>query len=145
VFFDYFVSGDRSLTHARGSRIEGIGRPRVEASFLRDAIDLMVKVPDAAAVAAMHWLSAALGRRVGGSTGTIFYGALPLLQRLHLAGEAASVVLILCDGGERYAHSYYNAGWLAEQGIDPAPHAAAVRSLAERGEAQAWAVREAAR
>ena len=58
VFFDYYASGDRTLDHPRGSRIEGIGRPRVEASFMRDAIDAMVKVPDAASVAAMHWLSA---------------------------------------------------------------------------------------
>jgi cysteine synthase A len=141
VFFDYYASGDRTLTHARGSRIEGIGRPRVEASFMRDAIDAMVKVPDAASVAAMQWLSATLGRRVGGSTGTIFYGALPLLERLHESGEAASAVLILCDGGERYAHSYYNADWLAAQGLDPSPDFARVRAFAERGEAQDWPVR----
>jgi cysteine synthase A len=141
VFFDYYATGDRTLTHPRGSRIEGIGRPRVEASFMRDAIDLMVKVPDAASVAAMHWLSAILGRRVGGSTGTIFYGALPLLEELHGKGEAASVVLILCDGGERYAHSYYDADWLAAEGLDPAPELARLRGLVERGEAQAWPVR----
>jgi cysteine synthase A len=141
VFFDYYASGDRMLTHPRGSRIEGIGRPRVESSFLRNAIDAMVKVPDAASVAAMHWLSAALGRRVGGSTGTILYGALPLLQRLHEAGEAASVVLVLCDGGERYAHSYYNDAWLADHGLDPAPFMADVRALLERGEPRDWPVR----
>jgi cysteine synthase A len=140
VFFDYYVSGNRALTHPRGSRIEGIGRPRVEASFMRDAIDAMVKVPDAASVAAMHWLSAALGRRVGGSTGTIFYGALPLLERLHASGDSASVVLILCDGGERYAHSYYNAAWLADHGLDPSPHLARLRALVERGEPQEWPV-----
>jgi len=31
VFFDYFAGGDRRLTCERASRIEGIGRPRVEA------------------------------------------------------------------------------------------------------------------
>jgi cysteine synthase A len=141
VFFDYYVSADRTLTHPHGSRIEGIGRPRVEASFMRDAIDGMAKVPDAASVAAMQWLSAALGRRVGGSTGTIFYGALPLLERLLREGVPASVVLILCDGGERYAHSYYNPQWLAQQALDPAPHLAMLRGLVERGEPQAWPVK----
>jgi cysteine synthase A len=33
VFFDYYQSGDASLRLDCGSRIEGIGRPRVEASF----------------------------------------------------------------------------------------------------------------
>ncbi|VFT64444.1 cysteine synthase [Pseudomonas aeruginosa] len=47
VFFDAYVSGDRGLTLDCGSRIEGIGRPRVEASFLPEVIDAMVKVPDA--------------------------------------------------------------------------------------------------
>ena len=101
----------------------------------------MVKVPDAASVAAMHWVSTALNRRVGGSTGTIFFGALPLLERLHAEGRSASVVLILCDGGERYAHSYYNPAWLAQQGIDPEPDEASLRALVERGEPQDWALR----
>jgi cysteine synthase A len=143
VFFDYFTSGDRTLVHPWGSRIEGIGRPRVEASFLRDAIDAMAGVPDAGSVAAMHWLSATLGRRVGGSTGTILYGALPLLQRMHADGEAGSVVLLLCDGGEHYAHSYYNERWLAAEELDPAPHLARIRAFVERGEPQSWPVREA--
>jgi len=33
VFFDYYLSGDAGLRLECGSRIEGIGRPRVEASF----------------------------------------------------------------------------------------------------------------
>ena len=39
-------SRDASLRLDCGSRIEGIGRPRVEASFLPKVIDAMVKVPD---------------------------------------------------------------------------------------------------
>jgi len=31
------------------------------------------------------------------------------------------VVAILCDGGERYATSYYCDAWLAQQGYDLAP------------------------
>ena len=29
------------------------------------------------------------------------------------AGESGSIVAILCDGGERYQHSYYNDAWVA--------------------------------
>lgn len=75
VFFDAYVSGDRGLTLDCGSRIEGIGRPRVEASFLPEVIDAMVKVPDAWSLAAMHYLARRLGRRVGGSSGTNLIGA----------------------------------------------------------------------
>jgi cysteine synthase A len=34
------------------------------------------------------------------------------------AGRGGSVVTILCDAGERYAHSYYNADWYVDRGID---------------------------
>ena len=65
VFFDHYVTGDRDIRHDRGSRIEGIGRPRVEASFLRSVLDAMVKIPDVWSVAAMLALSQRLGRLVG--------------------------------------------------------------------------------
>ena len=145
VFFDHYETGDRGLTCERASRIEGIGRPRVEDSFIRESIDAMVKVPDAASVAAIHWLQRTIGRRAGGSTGTILYGALPLLQRMVQADEHGSVVLVMCDGGERYVHSYYDTDWLAANGLDPAPYLPRIAAFLERGEAQAWDVRECRR
>src|SRR6187402_561491 len=69
VFAAYHRSGDAGLA-AAGSRIEGIGRPRVEASFIRTVIDRMVEVADVDSLAAMRALSQLLGRRVGPSTGT---------------------------------------------------------------------------
>jgi cysteine synthase A len=145
VFFDYYASGDRSLTCGRASRIEGIGRPRVEASFIRESIDTMVKVPDAASIAAIHWLQRAIGRRAGGSTGTILYGAAPLLQRMVLAGEQGSVVLVMCDGGERYAHSYYDAAWLKQNGLNLGEYLPRIEAFFERGEPQQWNARECRR
>lgn len=123
VFFDYYVGalsgeGDPALVHANGSRIEGIGRPRVEPSFIPSCIDVMAKVPDALSLAAMRWVSGALGRRVGGSTGTNFVGVLQVAQRMKSAGRVGSIVLVLCDGGERYAHSYYDPDWYRANGID---------------------------
>ena len=144
VFFDFYATGDCSLTCERASRIEGIGRPRVEASFIGESIDRMIKVPDAASIAAIHWLQRVIGRRAGGSTGTILSAAAPLLQRMASAGENGSVVLVMCDGGERYAHSYYDAAWLAANGIDPAPYLPRIAALLERGEPQEWQVRQCA-
>ncbi|MGN5868396.1 PLP-dependent cysteine synthase family protein, partial [Pseudomonas aeruginosa] len=70
-----YVSGDRGLTLDCGSRIVVSGRPRVEASFLSEVIDAMVKVPDAWSLAAMNYLARRLGGRVGGSSGTNLIGA----------------------------------------------------------------------
>ena len=118
VFFDHYVSRDPHLVLDRGSRIEGIGRPRVEASFMPAALDAMVKVPDVWSLAAMHALSVRLGRPVGGSTGTNLIAALACAQHMHVRGEPGSIVTLLCDGGERYRQSYYNDAWLRDNGLD---------------------------
>ncbi len=85
-----------------GSKIEGIGRPRVEPSFIPDVVDEMLRVPDAASVATAHWLETQLGRKVGASTGTNMWGALQLAARMREEGRTGSVVTLLCDSGERY-------------------------------------------
>ena len=64
--------GRRRLARA----LKGSGRPRVEASFLPQVIDAMIRVPDVWSLAAMHELSARLGYPVGGSSGTNLIGAL---------------------------------------------------------------------
>jgi len=120
----------RQLASTGGSRIEGIGRPRVEASFLPSCVDAMVKVPDDLSLAAMRHVSARLGRRVGGSTGTNFVGVLLAAERMQAAGRGGSIVTILCDAGERYAHSYYNPAWYAAQGIDTAGSDARIAAAA---------------
>ncbi|HPA02287.1 MAG TPA: PLP-dependent cysteine synthase family protein [Chiayiivirga sp.] len=135
VFFDYYRSAqagcaDPGLTHHCGSRIEGIGRPRVEPSFIPACVDAMVKVPDALGLAAMRYVSRRLGRRVGGSTGTNFVGVLLAARRLRGEGREGSIVTILCDGGERYAHSYYSDAWYRERGIDTVESDAQIAALA---------------
>ncbi|GAB3281063.1 PLP-dependent cysteine synthase family protein [Parahaliea aestuarii] len=122
VFFDYFHSGDRSLVSQQGSRIEGIGRPRVEPSFVASVIDEMIKVPDAASYATIHFLEKLLNRRCGGSTGTNLYAAFQLISRLNAEGRKASVVSMICDSGERYLNTYYNPQWLADNGFEIAPY-----------------------
>ena len=134
VFYDYYcgcADGARNsqLTLPRGSGIEGIGRPRVEASFIPQCIDAMVKVPDELSLAAMRHVSRRLGRRVGGSTGTNFIGVLAAARQMQEADESGSIVTILCDSGERYAHSYYSADWYAQQGIDIAAGDALIEAV----------------
>jgi cysteine synthase len=133
VFFDHYISGDPALTLAQGSRIEGIGRPRVEASFVPGVLDAMVKVPDLWSLAAMHALSVRLGRRVGGSTGTNLVAALACAQALQDQGGVGSIVTLLCDDGERYRHSYFNDAWLQSQGLECGPESDAIDALMDRG------------
>ncbi|GHE10262.1 PLP-dependent cysteine synthase family protein [Klenkia taihuensis] len=121
AFFPGWRDGDPAAV-GRPSRIEGIGRPRVEPSFVPTIVDRMFCVPDAASIAAMRHLETVTGRRAGGSTGTNLWGAFQLVAELVAAGRRGSVVTLLCDGGERYAHTYYSDAWLAEQGLDLEPH-----------------------
>ncbi|GLY98290.1 PLP-dependent cysteine synthase family protein [Actinoplanes sp. NBRC 103695] len=132
AFWPAYVSGDFDHCSGRGSRIEGIGRPRVEPSFQPAVVDRMVQVPDAASLAAMRAGSEILGRRIGGSTGTNLWGAFGLIASMRATGRQGSVVTLICDGGERYADTYYSDAWVAGQGLDLAPHRQVIdRFLAE--------------
>lgn len=142
VFFDAYASGDPTLQIEAGSLIEGIGRPRVERSFIPSVIDRMARIPDLASLAALRYLEKSLGRRCGGSTGTNFIAALQLARRMHGAGEAGSIVMVLCDGGERYTQTYYNDAWLRERDFDVGPAEWAIAQSAEQGEALPWVLEE---
>jgi cysteine synthase A len=113
AFGTYHRTGDATVL-ATGSRIEGIGRPRVEASFIRTLVDRMMEVADLDSVVAMRELSALLGRKVGPSTGTNFIGMLALAHEMRVAGETGSLLSLLCDAGERYLPTYHNASWVAQ-------------------------------
>ncbi|QGN57888.1 PLP-dependent cysteine synthase family protein [Nostocoides sp. HKS02] len=122
AFLPAFQGDERGVATACGSRIEGIGRPRVEPSFVPAVVDRMMLVPDAASVAGMRFLAARTGLRPGASTGTNLYGALRLACELAERGEGGSIVSLLCDGAERYAGTYRNDAWLAERGWDLEPY-----------------------
>jgi cysteine synthase A len=128
AFFAGWRDADTTAA-GRPSRIEGIGRPRVEPSFVPGVVDRMIAVPDAASVAAARAAEAVLGRRVGPSTGTNLWGALRLARELDIAGERGSIVTLLCDSGDRYANTYYSDDWLRAQGIDIAPYEAVLTQL----------------
>jgi len=120
VFGAYHRSGDTTLC-GPGSRIEGIGRPRVEPSFIPTLVDRMMDITDQESVAAMRLLSRLLGRRVGPSTGTNFVGMLALTGEMRAAGETGSVLSLLCDAGERYLPTYHDALWVEQAFGDCAP------------------------
>ena len=133
VFFDFYRTRNRDLTLDRGSRIEGIGRPRVEASFIASVIDRMMRIPDAASIATIHWLERLIGRKCGGSTGTNLYGALRLAEEMIASGRQGSIVTMICDSGERYLGSYYDAGWIRDQGLEIGPYLEQLDTFARTG------------
>ena len=48
----------------------------------------------------------------------IFAACATLIEEMAAAGETGSVVTLLCDGGDRYAATYYDDAWLEVKGID---------------------------
>jgi len=134
AFFDGWVNCDPDAVFPRGSRIEGIGRPRVEPSFVPNVIDAMVKIPDATSIAAAHVLSGLLGRRVGASTGTNFIGMLWAADQMRRNNERGPIATLICDHGERYADTYYSDTWLDQQGFDIAPAKAMIERSIEIGQ-----------
>lgn len=114
VFYDSYMSGDRQLASNASSRIEGIGRPKVEHSFQPDVIDHMLKIPDANSIATILWLEKLIGRKAGASTGTNLWGALQVAEQMQNNLQKGSIVTLLCDSGERYLDTYYNPQWVAD-------------------------------
>ncbi|WP_170330799.1 PLP-dependent cysteine synthase family protein [Ruegeria arenilitoris] len=123
VFYDSYQTGDRSLSSDTSSRIEGIGRPKVENSFQPDVIDRMIKVPDTASIATMLWLEKRIGRRAGASTGTNLWGALQIANEMMRDNQRGSIVTLLCDSGDRYLDTYYNPEWVDSHFGDIQPFA----------------------
>jgi cysteine synthase A len=133
AFFDCFRNQDRTQVCERPSLIEGVGRPRCEPSFVPGVVDRMMKIPDAASIAAMNLLSRLLRRTVGGSTGTNFLALCRLAAEMRSAGETGSLVTLICDSGERYRQTYYEPEWLKTRGLDPGPFEAELKLFLESG------------
>lgn len=121
VFHRHFA--DRRVEQVEGfvSLVEGIGRPRVEPSFLPDVVDRMIAVPDASSFHAARHLSRYLGRSCGPSTGTNLHACLHLIDEMVAAGEQGSIVTLLCDCGDRYRSTCYSDAWLEEKGMTAEP------------------------
>lgn len=134
VFYDSFYSGSREHVCDGGSGVEGIGRPRVEPSFVPTVIDRMIRVPNVASYAAIHFLESVLGRRCGGSTGTNLFGAFTLMNEMRQNGQGGSIVTLICDDGNRYANTYFSHDWLRANGYDIAPWLAAYERFFEQGQ-----------
>jgi len=133
AFFNSYRDQDRQAC-GRSSNIEGIGRPRVESSFVPTVVDRMYRIPDAASFAAMRWMSQRLRKEVGPSTGTNIFASMRVLADMLARRESGSVVTLICDGGDRYRDTGYDDSWLHSRGLDIAPYLSLLDEFLTTGE-----------
>jgi len=133
ALFPGWRDGAPEATTDTGSQIEGIGRQRVEPTFVPGAIDRMMRVPDTASIASVRVLERLLGRRAGTSTGTGLWAAFRIVSEMRERGEHGSVVGLLCDPGERDVEKYYSDDWLAAQRIAIKPYLERVERFLSTG------------
>lgn len=118
AFYPAWKSKNSDISTQRASRIEGIGRQRMEPSFIPGVVDEMIQVPDAYSIAAIRFIRNQTKLWVGGSTGTNLIAAFELIAQMLKRSETGSVVTLICDGGARYANTYFNDEWVQEQGFE---------------------------
>ncbi|WP_165955966.1 PLP-dependent cysteine synthase family protein, partial [Streptomyces hainanensis] len=134
AYFDGWFWRDPTVTD-KGSHIEGIGRPRVEPSFVPTTVNRMIRVHDAASVATMRVLAAGdWNIAPGPSTGTGVFGAIRVLLGMREQGRTGKVATVLCDPADRYTHEYYDDDWLKEQGIDHRPWMPTIENFLRTGD-----------
>jgi cysteine synthase A len=134
AYFPAWASGCADYTTGMPSRIPGVGRPRVEPGFLLELVDLVVPVPDAAAIAATRWLNDTAGIAAGPATGTSLWAVCHLVARMLAQGVRGSVVTLIGDGPDPYRDTHLDERWVAAQGLDPAPHLPVLERFLRTGE-----------
>jgi cysteine synthase A len=112
ALYNYVTKG--VLEPEGDSDLEGIGIKRLTANFARAPVDRAIRVTDAEAIAMVHWLLEHEGIFVGGSSGLNVCGAARIAKGLP---EGATVVTILCDGGQRYISRIFNGAWMEKNGF----------------------------
>lgn len=104
-----------STVKANGvSEVEGIGYDFVPTNLDRDIVDHWVKVDDKDAFNMSRELIRKEGLLVGGSSGTIMFGALQAAKELGL-GPNQRTVVILPDGVRNYMTKFLSDKWMIEK------------------------------
>src|SRR5215204_1297321 len=92
--------------------VEGIGQSLPVGNANMSVIDEIINITDRESFELARQLSRQEGIFCGGSTGTIFAGALKIAKDLD---EDAVVVFIVCDTGEHYLSKFHSDEWMKEK------------------------------
>ncbi len=92
--------------------VEGIGQALPTGNADLNIIDEIINITDRESFDLARQLSRREGIFCGGSTGTIFAGALRVAKELD---ENAIVVFIVCDTGEHYLTKFHSDEWMKEK------------------------------
>jgi cysteine synthase len=94
------------------TEIEGIGSAKITANFKKAYLDGALRGTDQEAVNMVYYLMRNEGLCIGPSSALNAVGAVKLALKL---GPGRTIVMILCDSGERYGTKFFNPTWLAEK------------------------------
>ncbi|GGY76717.1 PLP-dependent cysteine synthase family protein [Streptomyces omiyaensis] len=95
----------------------GTGTP--EGSEIGDVVDYAlfdqgIKVRDAEAFETCRYLARNFGLLIGGSAGGVVYKA---LERARTAPAGTTIVVLVCDGGDKYLDTVFDDDWMAAHGL----------------------------
>lgn len=94
-----------------------------------DLIDQGLKVHDSAAFETARYLARQHGILVGGSAGGVIYRA---LHHAHTSDPDTTIVVLVCDGGEKYLDTVFNDTWMQAQGLNNAKIVSELHTLIPR-------------
>jgi cystathionine beta-synthase len=81
-------------------------------------LDEGLRVTDAQAFMTARYVARRHAVLLGGSAGGVVYQA---LRRAELAAPGSTLVVLVCDGGEKYLDTVFNDAWLEDKGLFDAP------------------------
>ncbi len=110
IFKTYKESGH--VPEATPYLVEGIGQNLPVGNADLNTIDEIINITDRESFDLARQLGRREGIFCGGSTGTIFAGALKVAKDLD---ENAIVVFIVCDTGEHYLTKFHSDEWMKEK------------------------------
>ncbi len=129
IIKDYFYT--KRIIEARPWKVEGIGEDMIPPNHHYQYIDEVVQVTDKESFLTARRLAREEGILVGGSSGTIVAAALKVARQFN---EPKKLVVILCDGGDRYLSKLHSDEWMRENQflIDERPERAEIDMVLTR-------------
>src|SRR5688572_22711298 len=110
IFKTYKESG--FIPEATPYLVEGIGQALPTGNADLNIVDEIINITDRESFELARQLGRREGIFCGGSTGTIFAGALKVAKDLD---ENAVIVFIVCDTGEHYLTKFHSDEWMKEK------------------------------